>query len=85
MKNLTHSVGGKALASVALVVAFIVGGPSAAFATTTDPLAGGGDSLFTTLQSYLTGNLVPAVIGLAVVGMAIGLLIKWAKKAKAAA
>lgn len=46
----------------------------------TDPLAGSGDSLFTSLKDYLTGHLVPAVVGLIVVSIAVGMLIKWGSK-----
>lgn len=71
----------------AMTLALVVGAPSAAFAQTTptDPLDGAGDSAFTDLKSYLTTKLIPAVIGLALVGLAAGLLFKWLRKGKAAA
>lgn len=73
------------LAVLGALVLSLVAAPSVAMAQTTapvDPLNGAGSGLFDTLKGYLTGSLVPAVIALAVVGMAIGLLIKWGKKAK---
>jgi hypothetical protein len=76
----------RALAALALLVpVFVIAGLEApSFATcdpTTDPTCGSGDSLFTTLTDYLTTHLVPLVVGLAVVGIAVSLLIKWGKKA----
>jgi hypothetical protein len=49
--------------------------------TTTDPLDGGGDAIFTTLTDYLTGSLVAKVFALAVVSIAIGLVLRWVRKA----
>jgi hypothetical protein len=70
------------IATVLVSVAFVIAGAGApAFATTTDPLGGAGDSFFTTLQGYLTSVLVPAVIALALIGVAVSMLLKWGKKA----
>jgi hypothetical protein len=68
------------LGTLAFVIA---GGVGVASAQTTpvDPLDGAGDSFFTDLTSYLTGTLIPAVIGLALVGIAVGMLLRWGKKA----
>lgn len=55
-------------------------GAANAFALPVDPLSGAGDTFFTTLSGYLTTTLVPAVIGLAVIGIAVSMLIKWGKK-----
>lgn len=62
-----------------LTVLGLSGAP--AYATTTDPLNGGGDEIFTTLTDYLTGSLVAKVFALAVVSIAIGLVLKWVRKA----
>jgi hypothetical protein len=75
-----------AFVSFVSVVSVVLLGAGSAFATTsTDPLGGAGDSFFTDLKDYLTGNLIPAVIGLAVIGVAVGMLIKWGKKGSKAA
>ncbi|MBN9326846.1 MAG: hypothetical protein BGO38_05360 [Cellulomonas sp. 73-145] len=57
--------------------------PEAAFATTpsTDPTGGAGDTFFTSLTSYLQGHLIVAVLGLAVIGISVGMLLGWGKKA----
>jgi hypothetical protein len=68
--------------SMALVVVF---GGVASASTTTDPLGGAGDGFFTQLKGYLTDHLIPSVITLAVIGVAVGMLIKWGKKGSKAA
>ena len=50
----------------------------------TDPTSGAGTQIFDDLKSYLTGNLIPAFFGLVVVGLIIGLAVKWVKKARSA-
>lgn len=59
----------------------LLGAGSASAQTATDPLDGGGDAIFTTLTSYLTTSLVGKVFALAVVSIAIGLVLRWVKKA----
>jgi hypothetical protein len=73
------------IASALVSAAFVIGNVVPASAATTDPLGGAGDTMFVTLQGYLTSVLIPAVLGLAVIGIAVGLLIKYVKKARAAA
>lgn len=71
-------------AAVFAFMAAMVSVPGAAFAQTdapSDPLAGGGDGIFTQLTSYLQTHLVPAVMALAVVSIAIGLVLRWVRKA----
>lgn len=70
----------RAAALFSTTALLLVGMTAPALATSTDPLGGAGSGLFTTLTSYLTTILVPAVIGLAVVGIAVTLLMKWGKK-----
>jgi hypothetical protein len=71
--------------AAAVLGALMVGGSAvSAYADVpdpTDPLGGSGDSFFTTAKDYLTTHLIPAVIGLTLVGLAVGMLIKWGKKA----
>jgi len=50
----------------------------------TDPTAGAGTQIFTDLQSYITSNLIPAFFGLVVVGLIVGLVVKWVRKARSA-
>lgn len=72
-----------AAAATLVTLAFVIGGASSASAQTVDPadpLDGAGDGFFTTLTGYLTGSLIPAVIGLTVIGVAVAMLIKWGKK-----
>lgn len=70
----------KAAAVFTTTVLLVAGMAAPSFASSTDPLNGAGSGLFTTLTSYLTTILVPAVIGLALVGIAVTLLMKWGKK-----
>jgi hypothetical protein len=65
----------------AMVAAVLGLGASPSYATSTDPLDGGGDGIFTQLTAYLTGSLVAKVFALAVVSIAIGLVLKWVRKA----
>jgi type IV secretory pathway VirB2 component (pilin) len=75
-----------ALSSALVTVSFVLmGNVSAANATTVDPLDGAGDGIFTTLSGYLTTKLIPAVLALAVIGIGVGLLIKYVRKARSAA
>jgi hypothetical protein len=76
----------KILASVlglpALAMVLLMGSGGTAFATApADPTGGAGDTFFTGIQDYLTGHLIVLVLGLAVIGVIIGLVIKWGKKA----
>ena len=77
-RSLAHS---RAVAAVSFVVAML-GAAAPSYATTpTDPLNGGGDTIFTTLTDYLTTSLVGKVFALAVVSIAIGLVLRWVRKA----
>lgn len=69
-------------AAVSFAALMLFGMASAAFAQTgpTDPLGGAGDSFFSTISDYMKTKLVPAVILLALIGVAVTLLIKWGKK-----
>ncbi|MCU1592546.1 MAG: hypothetical protein JWP11_3802 [Frankiales bacterium] len=67
--------------AVAYVLALFASAASPAMATETDPLNGGGDAIFTTLTDYLTTSLVGKVFALAVVSIAIGLVLRWVRKA----
>ncbi len=75
------------VSGVLVTLAFLVGGAgvSTASATTgttsTDPTGGAGDTFFTSLQSYLTGHLITAVLALAVIGVSVSMLLSWGKKA----
>jgi len=74
----------RAAAIVGVFMSVLTFGVPAFADTTTDPTAGAGTGLFTTLQTYLTSNLIPAFFGLAAVGLIIGLVVKWVKKARSA-
>lgn len=84
-QSIVSRLRGRAAVLFALVAVLIGGGQAAAFAQTTpadtDPLNGGGDAIFTTLQTYLQTHLVTLVFGLAVVSIAVGLVLRWVKKA----
>lgn len=69
-------------AMFAALAALIVVPIGAASATTpADPTGGAGDSLFTTLTEYLQGHLIVAVLALAAIGISVGMLLGWGKKA----
>lgn len=59
----------------------IAGAGSAQAAEGDDPTGGAGATFFSTITDYLTGNLIAAVLGLAVIGVVVSLIIKWGKKA----
>lgn len=70
----------RGLAVVAfLTVLLLTAGPANAQAT--DPLNGGGDTIFSTLTSFIQTSLVGKVFALAVVSIAVGMVLKWVKKA----
>lgn len=70
------------LQGVAMVASVLGLSVSPAMATgPTDPLQGGGDGIFTDLTDYLTGSLVAKVFALAIVSIAIGLVLRWVRKA----
>jgi hypothetical protein len=70
---------------LAAITTFVVG--SAAYAGAAvmtpppDPTGGAGDDLFTSLTSYLQDHLIAAVLALAVIGIIVGMVLKWGKKA----
>lgn len=67
-----------------VALALVVGSAVPSMAVTpdpADPLAGGGDGIFTGLTAYLTTHLVPLVFGLAIISISIGLVLRWVKKA----
>lgn len=64
-----------------LTALVLLSGGAANAQTAVDPLDGGGDAIFSTLTDYLTGSLVGKVFALAVVSIAIGLVLRWVKKA----
>lgn len=63
-----------------LTVLVLTAGPANA-STPTDPLNGGGDTIFSTLTSFIQTSLVGKVFALAVVSIAVGMVLKWVKKA----
>lgn len=72
--------------STLLGVALVVGSTSVAMADptidpTADPTGGNGDLLFTTLQNYIQSHLIIGVIALAVIGLVVGLLLRYGRKA----
>jgi hypothetical protein len=56
-------------------------GIGAAGATTTDLTNGAGDTFFSTITSYFTGDVLPAVLVLLALMVGVGVLIKWGKRA----
>lgn len=83
MKKITELARNRYAQAVAYVMAVLTASTAPAMATTTpvDPLNGGGDTIFTTLTDYLTTSLVGKVFALAVVSIAIGLVLRWVRKA----
>lgn len=66
----------------ATVALLTLAGSTASYADTpTDPTGGAGASFFTSVTSYLQNNLIAAVLGLAVIGVIVSMIIKWGKKA----
>ena len=61
----------------------VVGAGTAANASTgsSDPTGGAGATFFSSLTSYLQDNLIVSVLALAVIGVAVGMLLSWGKKA----
>ncbi|HVX09205.1 hypothetical protein [Humibacter sp.] len=65
--------------AVSAFLALFSAGPS--FATSTDPTGGAGDTFFSSLTSYLQSHLIVAVLGLAVIGVIVAMILKWGGKA----
>lgn len=66
----------------AMLSALFVVVPSAAHATVpdTDLTGGAGDTFFTSLTDYFTGNVIGPVLVLAALMVGVGLLIAWGRK-----
>lgn len=60
--------------------AFAVGVPTAAFASEPAPGIDEVEAGFTSLQSTLTGVLIPSLIGLAVIGVVVVLGLRYLKR-----
>jgi hypothetical protein len=84
MKNKVQDVASNRYAQVVTFLVTMLGlstAPAYAVTDPNDPLQGGGDAIFTQLTSYLTTSLTAKVFALAVVSIAIGLVLKWVRKA----
>lgn len=66
---------------VAIVVGYLGLTGTSAFAQTADPSG----AMFTSLQTSLTGTLIPAASALIVVGIVFALAVKYVKKAQSKA
>jgi hypothetical protein len=64
------------------MASLMVAGVGAANAATTDPTNGAGTAIFDDMKAYLTGNLIPAFFGLLIVGIIVGLVVAWVKRAR---
>lgn len=71
------------IAAVLVSIAFLlVGSATAASATpSTDLTDGAGDTFFSTITAYFTGDVLPAVLVLLALMVGVGVLIKWGKRA----
>lgn len=70
-------------AIVITVAAFTVAtiAPASATPPDTDLTDGAGDTFFSTITSYFTGDVLPAVLVLLALMVGVGVLIKWGKRA----
>jgi hypothetical protein len=80
-KNASLKVGVMLTGAVALVVL----GASGAFATSTDPTGGAAESTLTAATDWITTHGAPLVVGLLVVGIIFGILVKFARRGARAA
>lgn len=78
---------GRSVKAVALLMVaglFLVGGTSAASATTTsgtDITGGNGDTFFTTIQDYFKDHVLVSVLLLLALTVGVSMLIAWGRKA----
>ena len=72
---------GAVLATLAFIVGVPVASASATAPSGTDLTDGAGDTFFSTITSYFTSDVLPAVLVLLALMVGVGVLIKWGKRA----
>lgn len=72
------------IGAILATLAFMIGVPVASASATapgTDLTNGAGDTFFSTITSYFTSDVLPAVLVLLALMVGVGVLIKWGKRA----
>jgi hypothetical protein len=76
----------KGSAATLVASVLMLGFVSSAFAAvSSDPLNGATDGIQAGLVSFIETNLVPLIVAFLVIGIAMGLLIRWSRKARTVA
>lgn len=76
----------KGSAATLVASVLMLGFVSSAFAAvSSDPLNGATDGIQSGLVSFIETNLVPLIVAFLVIGIAMGLLIRWSRKARTVA
>lgn len=70
----------KTMLTLALVAAGVLGYASPASASAVDPTGGAGGDILADASSWITGQGVPLIVGLLVIGIIVSLLVKFAKR-----
>jgi hypothetical protein len=82
MKGIVAKASAASLMASVMVLSICTG----AFASVSDdPLNGATAGIKDALVSFIETNLVPLIIGFLVIGVAMGLVIRWARKSRSVA
>jgi hypothetical protein len=82
LKGIVGKASAASLVATVVALSFVTG---AFAAVSDDPLNGATSGLQSGLTAFIETNLVPMIVAFLVIGVATGLLVRWARKARTVA